>query len=133
MRAMLIILIVLGLMLNSGGGFVASGHAKTFAGAAENAHAAHHKMHARDKAGGCHKLPAQSSPHKWNCCDEKSKCAADGCACLECLNVLAGVWPASLNGLAFSATHEPDRFDKPPDKLSQPPAPPPQLRSSMSL
>jgi hypothetical protein len=130
MRALLKILIVLGLMLNSGGGFGVPAYAKTYAGAAESSHshsAALQKPHAHGKAAETrHGLPSKSTAHKCKGCDKNANCTHDTCGCIKCLSLLAYVRPANFGGVAFSVLHQPERFAEPPDRARQPPAPPPQ-------
>jgi hypothetical protein len=131
MRTFLTIVVALGLILNSGSGFVAASQARTFAGATAGSDtpggSLNHKAHAHGKAAaGCHDNPSKSSAPKCKCGDKNLKCTQNACACLKCFSVLADVKPVHLTGPALLALHQPDKFVKPPGRPRAPPAPPPQ-------
>ena len=131
MRILLAIFITMGLMLNSGSGFVAAAFAKASTTAMGSAHArpmvSQETMHAHVKeAGDCHKHTSKSPAHGCKCCDQNTKCTHDSCACLKCFSVLADVRPISPAGIIVAALQGPDAFDKPPGSVREPPPPPPQ-------
>ena len=127
MRILLAIFITLGLLLNSGGGFVAAAFAKASLAGKESAHT--HLMvspaHGAE-AGNCHKHTSKSAAHECKCCDQNTKCTYESCACLKCFSVLVDVLPINPAGIIVSALHGPDAFDKPPGSAREPPPPPPQ-------
>ena len=131
MNILLAIVITVGLIFNSGAGFLAAAYGKTSMGAMGSAQAhpalSQHKMHAHSsETGNCHNHSPQSPAHGCKCCDKNAKCTHDSCACLKCFSVLADVRPIRQTGIAVAALPGPATFDKPPGSVYQPPAPPPQ-------
>ena len=131
MNILLAIVITVGLIFNSGAGFIAAAYGKTSMGAMAIAHAhpaaSQHKMHTHSaEMGSCHKHAPRAPAHGCKCCDKNAKCTHESCACLKCFSVLADVRPISHTGIALEALPGPATFDKPPGSLYQPPAPPPQ-------
>lgn len=127
MRTLLAIFITLGLMLNSGSGFVAAAFAKAALAAKESAHNHPTVPHAHSKeAGNCHKHTSKSPAHECKCCGQNTKCTHESCACLKCFSVLADVRPINHPGIIVAALHEPKVFDEPLGGMRKPPPPPPQ-------
>jgi hypothetical protein len=131
MNILLAIVITVGLIFNSGTGFLAAAYGKTSMGAMGTAHAhpaaSQHKMHAHStETGNCHKHASQTPAHGCKCCDKNAKCTHESCACLKCFSALADVRPIHHTGTALAALHGPTTLDKPPGSVYQPPAPPPQ-------
>ena len=131
MKTLLAIVIAVGLIFNSGAGFLAAAYGKTSMGAMGSAHAhpavSQHKTHTRGaEMGNCHKHSSQSPAHGCKCCDKNAKCPHESCACLKCFSVLADIRPISHTGILAAALPGPANFDKPPGSVLPPPAPPPQ-------
>jgi hypothetical protein len=127
MRTLLAIFITLGLMLNSGSGFVAAAFAKATLAAKESAYKPPMVSHAHGiEAGNCHKHTSKSAAHERKCCGQNTKCTHESCACLKCFSVLADVRPINHSGIIIAALHEPEVFDEPPGGVRKPSPPPPQ-------